>query len=148
MSSQLMSIVERAFQTARLRFGVCNPEGGSSWGGRWFGRCSHRCSTPRRISWTTFGRIFDEEGKKKSCWGQNYTESNSLSPIFSSSTSTRSKVVLRAPQRSERRSSLVCSLYLHLRHPLADRSLSSIAISSNPPGKSTQMTLNWRGIAL
>ena len=74
-----------------------------------------------RISWTTFGRAFsDDEGQRGwmlSRGGRIYTEPDSLSRIFSSSTSTRSKVVLETSQRREKLSSLVCSLSLHLRLP-------------------------------
>ena len=52
---------------------------------------------PRRVSWTISGRIPDEEGQKSvnvelsTCRGR---EPDSLSHIFCSSTSTRSKLVL------------------------------------------------------
>ena len=132
---------------AQLRFGVCSPGVGSSWLGRWMGRGSRRCSTLRRISLITFGQIFDE-GVQKS------VNVESLGPELYRTGLTFShflfvdsfKMQGRALGLSAMRETLVPRVLVT--PPPDDGSLSSIAISTNPPGKSTQMSLHRRRTAL
>lgn len=55
------------------------------------------------------------------------------------------RVVLQASQRArDARPSCACySFTFMIRQKACDGSLSSIAISTTPPGKSTQLTLKW-----
>ena len=104
---------------------------------------------PRRLMWTTFGRFFNEEGQKSAnveLLGQNYMAFSHFLFIHFN----KIQVCALGLSTWERRSSLMCSLSLHLHHPPERYMMvfSSIVISTIPPGKSTWMTYQIDELAL
>ena len=108
---------------------------------------------PRRISWTTFGRIFDEEeqrGERGVAGAGIILNPTHFLSFFLCRLLQDSRSSFRPlNDTTDARPSCACyPSYSSSAGRVYDCSLSSIAISTNPPGKSTRMTLTWRRIAL